>query len=324
MSLQTAALTYAINHFDDIWAQFTKKVKENNGEYIAATLVWESDGFKLTFGIDTDVVWDYNKRDRLMLFSYSSDELPSSDEALFYLKNQLEDLQRVEQEITEGSKTVVVTYHYKGHTYNADALIKAPWVPFYLKYTKDTPFIDKIIARLKYDHNVGPITKTVTVANAKGDTIDFGKYDFEFAKDAYLINHHRNLWIENQSTLIQFLENMAELKANYPYHIDNEEDTYDIYNLYRHQGLTIINAIVKSLTDYPEVSLATGNVLTQMVDINKACQDTKAKNANASEPLQDLFSYLSALISDMTISDIDNQETIDRLAQDFIRHITEK
>lgn len=325
MSLQTAALTYAINHFDTIWAQLEKETEKDKKNYIAAVLTWETDRFKLTFDIDNDAVWEYEKRERLMLFSYTHNNLPPIEEALMYLKNQLEDLQRIEQEITEGYKTIVVTYHYKGHTFNADTLIKAPWVPFYLKYTKDTPFIDKIITRLKHDHNIGPITKTVTITNEKGDTIDFGKYDFEFAKDAYLINHHRNLWIENQLTLIQFLENMAELKAHYPYNIDYDECADDSpYDIYCRQGLAIIDAIVKSLTDYPEASLATGNVLTQMTDINKACQNTKTKNANASEPLQDICNYLNTMIADMCISEIDSQETIDRLAQDFIRHLAEK
>ena len=38
MSLQTEALKYAINHFDNIWAQFIKNAKESKDFYNAATL----------------------------------------------------------------------------------------------------------------------------------------------------------------------------------------------------------------------------------------------------------------------------------------------
>lgn len=51
MSLQTAALEHAINHFDDIWEQFTKKI-ETDKDYIAASLEWKSDRFNLIFDID--------------------------------------------------------------------------------------------------------------------------------------------------------------------------------------------------------------------------------------------------------------------------------
>ena len=38
MSLQTAALTYAINHFDTIWAQLEKETEKDKKNYIAAVL----------------------------------------------------------------------------------------------------------------------------------------------------------------------------------------------------------------------------------------------------------------------------------------------
>ena len=106
MSLQTAALTYAINHFDTIWAQLEKETEKDKKNYTAAVLTWETDRFKLTFDIDNDAVWEYEKRERLMLFSYTHDNLPPIEEALMYLKNQLKDLQRIEQEITKSQKAI--------------------------------------------------------------------------------------------------------------------------------------------------------------------------------------------------------------------------
>lgn len=322
MSLQSAALTYAINHFDDIWAQFEKETEKDKKNYIATILTWETDRFKLTFDIDNDAVWEYEKRERLMLFSHTRDNLPPADEALMYLKNQLKDLQRVEQEIATSSKTVVVTYHYKGHTYTADTLLDAPWCPFYMKFRTDIPSIDDAIARMKYEHDIGPITKTVDIVTTTDTTVNFDKYDFKFPDDSYVINHYQGMWPENQLTIIQFLENMAELKACYPYNINYRDDADDsTYNLYNRQGLAIIDAIVKNSTsssngvdDYKD--------LAQMSYINDALQD--AKDANTSEPLQDIFNRLNTIVADMTISQIDNQKTIDELAQDFIKDFTEK
>ena len=321
MSLQTAALEHAINHFDDIWEQFTKKL-ETDKDYIAAILTWETDRFKLTFEIDNDAIWEYEKRERLMLFSYTHDNLPPADEALMYLKNQLKDLQRVEQEIATSSKTVVVTYHYKGHTYTADTLLDAPWCPFYMKFRTDIPSIDDAIARMKYEHDIGPITKTVDIVTTTDTPVNFDKYDFKFTDDSYVINHYQGMWPENQLTVIQFLENMAELKACYPYNINYRSDADDsTYNLYNRQGLAIIDAIVKNSTsssngvdDYKD--------LAQMSYINDALQD--AKDANTSEPLQDIFNRLNTIVADMTISQIDNQTIIDELAQGFIKDFTEK
>ena len=322
MSLQTAALTYAINHFDDIWAQFTKQLKDNKAEYIAASLKWDSDKFTLIFGIDTDEVWEYHNRERLMLFSYNLDELPSAEEALMCLKNQLKDLQRAEQEITNSSKTVVVTYHYNDKTYTADTLLDAPWCPFYMKFRTDIPSIDDAIARMTYEHNIGPITKTLDIVTKTDMTFDFGKYDFKFPDDSHIINHYQGMWPENQLTIIQFLENMSELRACYPYNINYRGDADDsTYNLYNRQGLAIIDAIIKNSTsssngvdDYKD--------LAQMSYINDAFQDVK--NTNASEPLQDIFNKLNNLIANMTISQIDNQKIIDELAQDFIKNFTEE
>lgn len=322
MSLQTAALEYAINHFDDIWEQFEKETKKDKKNYIAAILTWETDRFKLTFDIDNDAIWEYEKRERLMLFSHTHDNLPPADEALMYLKNQLKDLQRVEQEITTSSKTVVVTYRYKGHTYTADTLLDAPWCPFYMKFRTDIPSIDDAIARMKYEHDIGPITKTVDIVTTTDTPVNFDKYDFKFPDDSYVINHYQGMWPENQLTVIQFLENMAELKACYPYNINYRSDADDsTYNLYNRQGLAIIDAIVKNSTstsngveDYKD--------LAQMSYINDAFQNVK--DTNASEPLQAIFNSLNDLIANMTISQIDNQKVIDELVQDFIKDFTEE
>ena len=59
-----------------------------------------------------------------------------------------------------------------------------------------------------------------------------------------------------------------------------------------------------------------------MAYINDAFQD--ARDANASEPLQDLFDNLNNFIANMTINQIDNQNTIDELAQNFIKNLTKK
>lgn len=321
MSLKTAALEHAINHFDDIWEQFTKKL-ETDKDYIAAILTWKTDRFKLTFDIDNDAVWEYAKRERLMLFSYHPDELPSAETVLSNLKNQLKDLQQAEKEITEGSKTVIVTYHYKGHTYTADTLLKAPWCPFYMQFSKDIPSVDNAIASMQYEHNIGPIVKTVDIVTTTDTTVNFDKYDFKFPDNSYVINHYQGMWPENQLTIIQFLENMSELRACYPYNINYRGDADDsTYNLYNRQGLAIIDAIIKNSTsssngvdDYKD--------LAQMSYINDAFQDVK--NTNASEPLQDIFNKLNNLIANMTISQIDNQKIIDELAQDFIKNFTEE
>lgn len=321
MSLQTAALEHTINHFDDIWEQFTKKL-ETDKDYIAASLEWKSDRFNLIFGVDTEEVWEYHNRKRLMLFSYHPDELPSAETVLSNLKNQLKDLQQAEKEIAEGSKTVIVTYHYKGHTHTADTLLKAPWCPFYMQFSKDIPSVDNAIARMKYEHNIGPIVKTVDIVTTTDTTVNFDKYDFKFPDDSYVINHYQGMWPENQLTVIQFLENMAELKARYPYNINYGGDADDsTYNLYNRQGLAIIDAIVKNSTsstngvdDYKD--------LAQMSYINDALQD--AKDANTSEPLQDIFNRLNTIVADMTIGQIDNQTIIDELAQGFIKDFTEE
>lgn len=306
MSLQTAALTYAINHFDDIWSKFEKEAEKDKKNYIAAILTWETDHFKLTFDIDNDAVWKYEKRERLMLFSYTHDNLPPAEEALMYLKNQLKGLQQAEQEITSGSKTVVVTYHYNGHDYTADTLLDAPWRPFYMKFRTDIPSIDDAIARMKYEHNIGPIVKTVNIVTTTDTTVNFDKYDFKFTDDSYVINHYQGMWPENQLTVIQFLENMAELKACYPYNINYRGDADDsTYNLYNRQGLAIIDAIVENSTsssngvdDYKD--------LAQMSYINDAFQDIKNANADTSESLQDIFDNLNNIIANMTINQIEN------------------
>lgn len=321
MSLQTAALEHAINHFDDIWEQFTKKI-ETDKDYIAASLEWKSDRFNLIFGVDTEEVWEYHNRKRLMLFSYHPDELPSAETVLSNLKNQLKDLQQAEKEIATGPKTVAVTYRYKGDTYTADTLLDAPWCPFYMKFRTDIPGIDDAIARMKYEHDIGPITKTVDIVTTTDTPVNFDKYDFKFTDDSYVINHYQGMWPENQLTVIQFLENMTELKACYPYNINYRSDADDsTYNLYNRQGLAIIDAIVKNSTsssngvdDYKD--------LAQMSYINDALQD--AKDANTSEPLQDIFNRLNTIVADMTISQIDNQTIIDELAQGFIKDFTEK
>lgn len=325
MSLQTAALTYAINHFDDIWSKFEKELEKNKAEYIAASLKWESNKFTLIFGIDTDEIWEYHNRERLMLFSHNLDELPPAEEALMYLKNQLKDLQRAEQEITNGSETVVVTYHYNGHDYTADTLLDAPWCPFYMKFRNDIPSIDDAIARMKYEHNIGPITKTLDVVTDTNTTFDFNKYDFEFSDNAYLINHYQGLQVENQLTLIQFLENTSELKASYPYNINYGTDTDDsLYNLYHRQGLAIIDAVVKSLTKSPEDLITPYVALNEMSDINEAYQSVKNTNSDASEPLQDIFDSLNELIAAAPIGQIDNQNAINKLAQTFTANLTKK
>lgn len=323
MSLQTAALTYAINHFDDIWAQFIKKL-EADRNYIAASLKWESDKFTLIFGIDTDEVWEYHNRERLMLFSYNLDELPPADEALMYLKNQLKDLQQAEKEIAEGSKTVVVNYRHKGKTYTANTLLKAPWCPFYMQFSKDIPNIDNAIARMKYEHNIGPIIKTLDIVTKTDTTFDFSKYDFKFPENSHIINHHQNQWIEDQLTTIQFLENVADLKANYPYNINHEENPNDTtYDLYRSHGLAIIDAVVKSLTDASNF-VEEHNVRAQMAYINDTFQNVKDANANALEPLREIFETLNTMIDNMTMGQLNNQKAIDNLAQDFIKNLTEK
>ena len=321
MSLQTAALTYAINHFDDIWAQFTKKL-ETDKDYIAASLEWKSGRFNLIFGVDTDEVWEYHNRKRLMLFSYHPDELPSTETVRGNLKNQLKDLQQAEKEIATGSKAVAVTYNYKGDTYTADTLLKAQWCPFYMKSHKDIPSIDNAIARMKYEHNIGPITKTVDIVTKTDTTFDFSKYDFKFPDDPYVINHYQDMWPENQLTVIQFLENMAELKACYPYNINYKGDANDAtHHLYHRQGSTIIDAIVKNSTSASN-GIEDYKDLAQMSYINDAFQDVK--DTNASEPLRAIFNNLNDLIANMTISQIDNQKIIDELTQDFIKNFTEE
>lgn len=175
---------------------------------------------------------------------------------------------------------------------------------------------------MQYEHNIGPITKTVDIVTTTDTPVNFDKYDFKFTDDSYVINHYQGMWPENQLTVIQFLENMAKLKACYPYNINYRDDADDsTYNLYRRQGNAIIDAIVKSSTstsngveDYKD--------LAQMSYINDAFQDVK--DTDASEPLQDIFNRLNTIVADMTISQIDNQTIIDELAQGFIKDFTEK
>lgn len=59
-----------------------------------------------------------------------------------------------------------------------------------------------------------------------------------------------------------------------------------------------------------------------MAYINNAFQDIR--DTDASEPLQDIFNNLNNLIANMTIRQIDNQNAIDELAQDFIKNLTKK
>ena len=115
---------------------------------------------------------------------------------------------------------------------------------------------------------------------------------------------------------------MTELKACYPYNINYGSNTDDsVYDLYYRQGCTIINAVVKNITNASN-SLESSAAQAQMTYINDAFQD--AKDANASEPLQDIFDSLNDLIANMTINQIDNQNAIYELARDFIKKLTEE
>ena len=332
MSLQTEALKYAINHFDTIWTQFIKASKEVKDFYSAATLTWKNNTFNLTTDEDNEIVYEYNNRTTVILFTLSyqynildtnKDEHTIKVETLNSLKDQLKTLQQAEQEIAESVEQVVVTYHHNGNTYTADTLVNAPWFIVNETDKKYLETIDDKIAYLTYGKAVKPTTKTVSITKTTNkEPIRFDKYNFKFAEDAYIINHYQNLWPENQLTVIQFLENMAELKARYLYNINYRNNTDDsVYDLYYRQGRIIIDAVVKNLTNAPN-SLDPSDTQAQMAYINDAFQD--AKDANASEPLQDLFDSLNDFISNMIINQIDNQNAIDELARDFIKKLTEE
>lgn len=331
MSLQTEALKYAINHFDTIWTKFIKAAKEVKDFYSAATLTWKNNTFNLTTDEDNEIVYEYNDRTTVILFTISyqynildtnKDEHTIKVKTLNSLKDQLKTLQQAEQEIAESVEQVIVTYHHNGNTYTADTLINAPWFTVDKNDTEYVKTIDNRIAYLTYDKAFKPTTKTVSITKtANKQPISFDKYDFEFLNNAYIINHYQDLWIKNQLILIQFLENMAELKACYPYNIvygaDADDSTYDIY--YRH-GHAIIDAVVKNLTNTHN-GTKTHDKLTQMSNLNETYQNSE--NTNASEPLQNIFDSLNNLIANMTISQIDNQDAIDELAQNFITNLTE-
>jgi hypothetical protein len=332
MSLQTSALEYAINHFDTIWTKFIKAAKEVKDFYSAATLTWKNNTFNLTTDEDNEIVYEYNNRTTVILFTLSyqynildtnKDEHTIKVETLNSLKNQLKTLQQAEQEIAESVEQVVVTYHHNGNTYTADTLVNAPWFIVNETDKEYLKTIDDEIAYLTYDKAIKPTTKTVSITKTTNkEPIRFDKYNFKFTEDAYIINHYQNLWPEDQLTVIQFLENMAELKACYPYNINYGNNTDDsVYDLYYRQGRIIIDAVVKNLTNAPN-SLDSSDAQAQMAYINDAFQD--AKDANASEPLQDLFDSLNDLIANMTINQIDNQNAIDELARDFIKKLTEE
>ena len=332
MSLQTEALKYAINHFDTIWAQFIKEAKKYKDFYSAATLTWKDNTFNLTIDEDNEIVYEYNNRTTVILFTLSyqynildtnKDEDTIKLETLNSLKDQLKTLQQAEQEISETVEQVVVTYHHNGNTYDVNTLLDAPWFTINKDDTDYIKTIDDRIAYLTYDKAFKPTTKTVSIIKTTNkQPISFDKYDFEFLNKAYIINHYQDLWIKNQLILIQFLENMAELKACYPYNIvygaDADDSTYDIY--YRH-GHAIIDAVIKSLTN-THTGTKAHDKLTQMSDINDTFQNSK--DTDASEPLQNIFDSLNNLIANMTISQMDNQNAIDKLAQDFITNLTEK
>lgn len=332
MSLQTEALKYAINHFDTIWAQFIKAAKKYKDFYSAATLTWKNNTFNLTTDEDNEIVYEYNNRTTVILFTLSyqynildtnKDEHTIKVETLNNLKGQLKTLQQAEQEIAESVEQVIVTYHHNGDTYTADTLVNAPWFIVNEDDKEYLKTIDDKIAYLTYDNAFKPITKTVSITKTTNkQPISFDKYDFKFTENAYIINHYQGLWHEDQLTVIQFLENMAELKACYPYNINYGSNTNDsVCDLYYRQGRAIIDAIVKNLTSAPN-SLESSDTQAQMAYINDAFQD--AKNANASEPLQDLVDNLNNLIANMTINQIDSQNAIDELAQNFIKNLTEK
>lgn len=332
MSLQTEALKYAINHFDTIWTKFIKAAKEVKDFYCAATLTWKNNTFNLTTDEDNEIVYEYNDRTTVILFTISyqynildtnKDEHTIKIETLNSLKDQLKTLQQAEQEIAESVEQVVVTYHHNGNTYTADTLINAPWFTVDKNDTEYVKTIDDRIAYLTYDKAFKPTTKTVSITKTTNkEPIRFDKYNFKFAKDAYIINHYQDLWLEDQLTVIQFLENMTELKACYPYNINYGSNTDDsVYDLYYRQGCTIINAVVKNITNASN-SLESSDAQAQMTYINDAFQD--AKDANASEPLQDIFDSLNDLIANMTINQIDNQNAIYELARDFIKKLTEE
>lgn len=132
MSLQTTALEYAINHFDTIWTQFIKEAKKDKDFYNAATLTWKDNTFNLTTDEDNEIVYEYNNRTNVILFTLSyqysildtnKDEHTIKVETLNSLKDQLKTLQQAEQEIAESVEQIIVTYHYNGNTYTADTLI---------------------------------------------------------------------------------------------------------------------------------------------------------------------------------------------------------
>lgn len=332
MSLQTEALKYAINHFDTIWTKFIKAAKEVKDFYSAATLTWKNNTFNLTTDEDNEIVYEYNNRTTVILFTLSyhynildtnKDEHTIKVETLNDLKDQLKTLQQAEQEIAESVEQVIVTYHHNGNTYDVNTLLDAPWFTINEDDADYIKTIDDRIAYLTYDKAFKPTTKTVSITKtANKQPISFDKYDFEFLNNAYIINHYQGLCPENQLTVIQFLENMAELKACYPYNINYGNNTDNsVYDLYYRQGRIIIDAVVKNLTNAPN-SLDSSDAQSQMAYINDAFQD--AKDANASEPLQDLFDSLNDLIANMTINQIDNQNAIDELARDFIKKLTEE
>lgn len=129
MSLQTSALEYAINYFDTIWTQFIKEAKESKDFYNAATLTWKDNTFNLTTNEDNEIVYEYNNRTNVILFTLSyqynildtnKDEDTIKLETLNSLKDQLKTLQQAEQEIDIKDKDIKTPACFDCYNMNLD------------------------------------------------------------------------------------------------------------------------------------------------------------------------------------------------------------
>lgn len=129
MSLQTEALKYAINHFDTIWTQFIKEAKKDKDFYSATTLTWKDNTFNLTTNEDNEIVYEYNNRTTVILFTLSyqynildtnKDEHTIKLETLNSLKDQLKTLQQAEQEIDIEDKDIKTPVCFGSYNMNLD------------------------------------------------------------------------------------------------------------------------------------------------------------------------------------------------------------
>lgn len=175
-------------------------------------------------------------------------------------------------------------------------------------------------------------------------TFSIDNYSLGLCDDHYIIGHFNDLSPEDQRTVLTFLDNMESLKKALPSdnNVSDELIAYadDVVNAMANHILTTsdtnyrgclakiekLNHMFETTNIYREI-FANRIKQTTLETIetekdNDALQD--AKDANTSEPLQDIFNRLNTIVADMTISQIDNQTIIDELAQGFIKDFTEK